>query len=88
MAVANTSLNIIELLEAGLEREVKKAVTEELVKKEMAEFEAKLRNQIKPLVNEISFKGIETMKDMMRLRDELHVYLHWDSEDNPVTKKI
>lgn len=87
MAIANTSLNMMELLEAGLEREVKKAVTEELVKKEMAEFEEKLREQIKPLVNEISFKGIESMKDMMRLREELHVYLHWDEAD-PVTKEI
>ena len=87
MAITNTSLNMVELLKAGLEREVKKAVIEEIVKKEMVEFEAKLREQIKPLVNEISFKGIESVKDMMHLREELHVYLHWD-EAEPVAKEI
>jgi phage host-nuclease inhibitor protein Gam len=87
MAIANTNLNMVELLKAELEREVKRAVTEELVKKEIAEFEARLREQIKPLVNEISFKGIKSIKDWMRLREELHVYLHWDGA-NPVTKEI
>jgi len=87
MAIANANLNMVELLKTGLEREVKKAVTEEIVKKEMVDFEAKLREQIKPLVNKVSFNGIESMKDMMRLREELHVYLHWD-EAEPVTKEI
>ena len=87
MAIANRSLNMVELLRAGLEEEVKKAVTEEIVKIEMAEFEERLREKVRPLVNEISFRGIESMKDMLRLREELHVYLHWN-DDEPVTKKI
>ncbi len=75
-----TNLNMVELLRAGLEREVKHAVTEEIVKEQLEQFEASIRERIKPIVNSISFKGIESTKDAMRLRDELHVYLHYGDE--------
>lgn len=74
------SLNMVELLRAGLEKEVKHAVTEEIVKEQLEQFEASIRERIKPIVNSISFKGIESIKDAMRLREELHVYLHYGDE--------
>lgn len=74
------SLNMVELLRAGLEKEVKHAITEEIVKEQLEQFEASIRQRIKPVVNSISFKGIESIKDAMRLREELHVYLHYSDE--------
>ena len=84
MAISNNRMNMVELLKAALEEEVKKVVTEEFVREEITRLEAIVRGQIKPIVNSVSFKGIESMKDAMRLREELHVYLHWDDEDQAV----
>jgi len=74
------ALNIVELLKAGLESQVKAVLTEEIVKAEMQAAEKRLREQIKPLVEGITFRGVENLKDMMRMREELHVYLHWDDK--------
>jgi len=76
----STNLNMVELLRAGLEEAVKKAVTDRLVNEQLKEFEDKIRETIKPIVNSISFSGIKSIRDAMRLRDELHVYLHYDDE--------
>lgn len=78
-------LNAINLIQEGLEREVKKTLTESVVKKQLEEFEAKLREQIKPLINEITFKKIERLEDYMLMRDELRVLISWNDEE-PVTK--
>jgi len=75
-------LNFVSLLGAGLEEAVREAVTEKAVSKHLKEYEVQLREMIRPLVESICFKGIDRMKDHMRLRDELHVYLHWDGEDD------
>jgi len=83
-----TDFNMVRVLKERMGDEVKKAVTEQLVKDELREYEKKLRDKIKPLVEKISFKGIESMKDAMRMREELHVFLHWEGEDKPVTKEI
>ena len=83
------SLNMVELLKAGLEDEVKKVVTERLVREQLKAYEKELRGIIKPVVESVSFKGIESIKDHMRLREELHVYLHWDDEQQTqVTRKV
>ena len=77
---ANDNLNMVQLLKDGLEKEVKKVVTEKLVKEQMKEYEQTLRATIKPIIERVSLKGIESIKDAMRIREELHVYFHWDEE--------
>lgn len=81
-------LNMLTLLKKGLAVEVKKAVTEELVKEEMASYEVRLRAKIKPLIERISFKGIESIRDAMKMRDEVHVFLQWDDGSKPVAKEL
>jgi len=81
--------NFISLAKSGLEKEVKKAITEQMVREQLKEYEVKLRETIKPIVESVAFKGVEGLKDAMRLREELHVFLHWDDEqETQVTREI
>lgn len=79
--------NMVRILRDTMEIEVKKAVTESLVQTELASFEKKIRAKIEPLVKEISFTGIDTLKDNLNIRDELHVFLHW-AKDRVTSGKL
>ncbi len=82
------NLNMVELLKAQLQKEVGLIIVEEIVAVELKAFEEKLRERIKPLAEKITFGKVERMKDLMRVRDELYVYLHWEDEEKPVVEKI
>ncbi len=81
-------LNMVELLRKGLADEVKKTVTEKIIANELKGFEVKIRPHVKSLVDGVSFKGIQHLKDLMHLRDELHVFIHWDDEDKPRSQEV
>lgn len=83
-------LNMICVLKNTLEKEVKKEIAESIVREELSLYEERIRKIILPLVNEISFKHIEKIKDLMCMRDELHIFLHMNNgnENNPVRKTI
>ena len=77
--------NFIEAIKRDLERAIKESVTEDLVKQQLAEFEEKIRPVIRERVNQLTFDGIYKMNDVMNLRDELQLYLHWN-DDPQMTK--
>ena len=82
-------LNLAEMLRNGIEAKVKEVVTDKLVAEQLKTYEEELRKTIKPMVENISFKEIKKVTDLMRLRDEVHVYLHWDDEQKTqVTRKV
>jgi len=78
--MSTTNLNMITLLKEGLEREIKGVVVDSIVKEQVEQFERTIRERIKPIVNSLSFDSIEHIKDFSRMRDELHVYLHYGDE--------
>lgn len=71
-----TDLNFIHILKENLEQRVKEVITEKIVEEQLNEYEIKLRDTIKPLVESVSFNGIEGVRNMLMMREELHVYLH------------
>lgn len=72
--------NMFKMVELQLEREVKKAVTEEIVKEQMKLFESEIREKIKPIVEKITFIKIANMTEFMKAREEFYVYLSLDGE--------
>ena len=88
MSSNDPKLNMIKILQEGLEKNVKEVLTERLVKEELSRYESRVRTTIEPIVNSISFEGIEHIKDHMRIRDELHVFLNWKGGSGSVEKEI
>ena len=72
------SLNIIEILQRELAKRVKDAITEELVKEELAKIEPMVREIIKPLVEKVTFEKIERIQDFYLVRDDIKIFLKWD----------
>lgn len=87
MAVIN-DLNMVSILKNTLEKEVKKAITEAIVKEELQSYEDKIRKKISLIVEEISFKHIERVKDFIHMRDELHVFLHTEENNKDIIRKL
>lgn len=80
-------LNVVSILKDKLEKEVKKAITEAIVKEELRSYEDKIRKKIPLVVEGISFKSVENIRDLVRMRNELHVFLHME-ENKDVVRKI
>ena len=76
------NLNMIEILKAGLEKEVKKHILESLVKEHVKSFEADFRDKLIPMIDRITFEGIESIRDHMKIRDELRVLISVDGVIN------
>ena len=76
------TIDVVKAISYGLEREVKKALTEELVRKALEDYEAKVRERIKPIVESVTMKSVDTLRDAMRMRDELVVSLSWEEKVN------
>lgn len=73
--------NFMEAIKRDLERSIKDAVLNDLMKQQLAEYEEKIRPIIREHVEKLTFDGIYKMNDMMHLRDELQLYLHWNDEE-------
>lgn len=70
-------LNFVILLQKSLEAEVKKVVVDLIVEEETKKFEDQLRDKIKDLVEKVSFKHFESIKDLYTLRDEVRLVIEW-----------
>ena len=87
MSMAN-KMNAIQMIQNDLERAVKNAVAEKVVAENMERIEKELRQIIQPAVEKITFKSIESVHEMMKLRDELYIYLKWDDVEEVTLKKV
>jgi hypothetical protein len=86
--INNIDLNSIKMLEDALNDTIKDALTEKLVKNELELYEIKLREMIKPVVYSLAIDGISNFKDFMSVRDELHVYIKWNDDNDIIEEKI
>jgi len=82
----NNKLNAIEMIKSSMEAKVKEVITERIVKEQLAIFEKDLRDRMKPMVNGLVFDLIENVQDFYNLRDELHVFITFngDEEGKPI----
>jgi hypothetical protein len=77
---------MVAILKAGLEVKVKEELTRVLMKDPLAEYERTLRTTIEPIVESLSFKYIEQIRDFQALREELRVFIKWEGKE-AVTKE-
>jgi len=77
MTLANTDTAFIELLSAGLDKEVQSTLTENYITEKVKLFEEELRETIKPIVESISTKKIEQIRDYMEMTDKVMVMFNW-----------
>jgi len=69
---------VILRMKEEIEANIRKTLTDEVVAEELARYGEKLRATIKPLVDSITIKRIEQMKDALQMSEDLHIVMHWD----------
>ncbi|MDH5184509.1 MAG: hypothetical protein OEX12_11535 [Gammaproteobacteria bacterium] len=77
--------DIADILKQGLLVRIKQTFTEQVVQKELDEFEKRLRETVKPIVEGITIEQIDHIKDVLSMTEDLHIKLHW--KDEPFNKK-
>lgn len=73
MAVDN--LNAIDMLKRDLEGQVKQRVLDDIIDDQVKKLKERLKNELTPILQSVSFACIENFTDMMRLRDEYRVLI-------------
>ena len=81
----NTKLNFFSMFQSNLESEVKKQMTDELVKRQLKAYEIELRGVISGLLEGVTFGVIEQFRDYMNLRDEYKLFIKINENE---TKEI
>jgi polyphosphate kinase len=72
--------NMVNLLKTGLQDAIKSVLTEELVRDEMKEHEAKFRETIAPLIERITVGEVSNFNDIQNMRSELEIYISLDGK--------
>ena len=75
------NVNIIELLNEHLERKLKDDVLEKFVEQKVKQFEAELRERIKPLFEELVIEKIDTLYSLGYLDDQINIVMKWSGDD-------
>lgn len=75
MSVANT-YNMVELLKSGLRADLVQIIHKELVDELVADFRDKADKLVAEYTSKVTMKGVETLRDVYGLRDELRVYIN------------
>lgn len=70
------SENTIAIMKESLEREVKEAVYNAMLKEFLAKAEVEFARIVKPKLAEITFERLERVQNMISIRDELHVFIN------------
>jgi hypothetical protein len=83
--IDNTKLNFFSMVQSNLESEVKKQITDELVKKQLKAYEVELRGAIGGILEGVTFGVIEQFRDYMSLRDEYKLFIKINENE---TKEI
>ena len=79
--------NLMKLVENQLADIVRSELEERVLEQVVAEFEQNAREIVKKHVNKFSFDAVESMKDMCRVREEVHMYVHY-KDDETIEKKL
>lgn len=74
--MAINEYNIVELLKSGLRADLIQIVHKQLVDELVAEFRDKADKLVAEYTSKVTMKGVETLRDVYGLRDELRVYIN------------
>ena len=69
--------NIHAITEDFLMTELKSKLTENIMERLTAEFKANALEVVKSEVEKLSVSGVESFRDMARMRDEVKIYCEW-----------
>ena len=83
--MATQTINHVEVLQRFLEIEVKKTITENLVKKQLEEYEKELRSTIREIVDQVSFEHITKFHSVEHAREEYALWIKWNDEEKKLT---
>ncbi len=84
--MATGKINMVQIMQAHLESQVKETITEELVKKQLAEYEKDLRGLIKELFEGVVFDQMEEFRNITDQRDEFNLWIKWNDERKNLIK--
>ena len=74
--------NMIEIPKRRLQVDIQSILTEKIVKEELEAFEKKLRPIVEAETKKIVIDRIESLRDAMRMRDEVKVYVEFKGDDD------
>ena len=72
--------NFIKMTETMLLTTIKESVVNSIVNKMVADFKEKAEQEVRQEVEKLSIEGVESFRDMVKLRDEFKVYCEWNSK--------
>ncbi len=72
--------NFIKMTETMLLTTIKESVVDSIVNKMVADFKEKAEQEVRREVKKLSIEGVESFRDMVKLRDEFKVYCEWNSK--------
>ncbi len=73
--------NFMKLVESQLADIVKSEIEKSLLREIMSDFESRAGEIIKRHVSKISFDAVKSMSDMARIREEIHMYIHYNDDE-------
>ena len=74
-------LSFITILKNELEKEVKSTIVRELTNKYVKDFEAELRQSLNDKLSKVTFDKIESLRDLMDLREEVIVHIKGPTDE-------
>jgi hypothetical protein len=78
--IMSDDYNFAKLVESQLADIVKSEIEKSILREVMSDFESRASEIIKRHVSQISFDAVKSMSDMVRLREEIHMYVHYNDE--------
>jgi hypothetical protein len=73
-------LDFITVLKSTIEQEVKDTIVREIIDEHVKRFTADLKDTLSERLSKVSFAKVETLRDVMSLRDELVIRLEITGE--------
>jgi len=76
--------NIIQIVEESLVKELKPEITKRITDRIIDEIRKDIKPIIESEVDKLVIEGVDKMKNLMTMRDEIKVYMSWGK--NEITK--
>ncbi len=79
--MANNELNVLKVLEYRLKNKMKEAIYEKPLNDLMDEFKKEIEPKVRGAVECITMEGVHNFKNLMKMRDEIHVYIKFNDDE-------
>lgn len=77
MAETINEYNIGKITEDALLASLKDAVIDNITRELVNEFEARAEQAVRKEVEKVGIKGVQTFRDLAKMRDEVKIYCEW-----------